>query len=229
MKRTVMPLHWKLPRKRFKWAVKPSPGPHPARKCIPLAVMIRDVLELATSYREAKKVIKGGGVEVDGRIVRDPKFPLGVYDVVSLTEVGKIFRVVPSRKRFLELREVGGEEADMKIVAIRGKKSVRGGKIQLSCHDGRNILIESGSNEGGYKIGDSLLIRVPEQTIVETLRLEVGQMAIVLGGRDVGRVGTIEEIDSLIRLRGTEEEPGTFLSKREDLIVIGLNPPITVR
>ncbi|MEM3193440.1 MAG: S4 domain-containing protein, partial [Candidatus Bathyarchaeia archaeon] len=67
LKREMTPTFWPIHRKKFVWALKPSPGPHPIERCIPLGVIVRDLLGLAETMREAKKIIAQGKILVDGR------------------------------------------------------------------------------------------------------------------------------------------------------------------
>ncbi len=45
------------------WVVRPSPGPHPLAKSLPLALLVRDVLRYTKTLREARYVIGKGGVD----------------------------------------------------------------------------------------------------------------------------------------------------------------------
>lgn len=56
MKRLTMPRSWPLPRKSSIWIQKPNPCGHPLDKCMPLGVILRDVLGVAQNKREAKKI-----------------------------------------------------------------------------------------------------------------------------------------------------------------------------
>ena len=56
LKRYGIPKFWPLSKKEKVWAVKPRPGPHPKDFCIPLQIIVRDILELAETSKEAKKI-----------------------------------------------------------------------------------------------------------------------------------------------------------------------------
>ena len=49
MKRLTMPRSWPLTRKTDIWVQKPNPGGHSDEMCMPLGVILRDVLGLAHS------------------------------------------------------------------------------------------------------------------------------------------------------------------------------------
>ena len=44
IKRLVMPRSWPLPRKSSIWVQKPNPGGHSIENCMPMALVLRDVL-----------------------------------------------------------------------------------------------------------------------------------------------------------------------------------------
>ena len=47
IKRLVMPRSWPLPRKSSIWVQKPNPGGHSIENCMPMALVLRDVLGVA--------------------------------------------------------------------------------------------------------------------------------------------------------------------------------------
>ena len=198
LKREATPAFWPIHRKKFVWALKPSPGPHPIERCIPLGVIVRDLLGFAKTMREAKKIIAQGKILIDGRVRRDEHFPVGLMDVVSIPEINANYRVLPYEKGLI-LHKISSEEAKYKICRIENKTTVNGGHIQLNLHDGRNILIrsEDPSNPAGniYRTFDTLKISLPDQEILEHLRLETGMMAIFVDGENIGKYGIIREID----------------------------------
>jgi small subunit ribosomal protein S4e len=90
LKRLKAPKFWKLPKKSRKWAVSPRPGPHRKFESIPLAIALRDIVKIAETGSEAKKIIKMGEILVDGKIRRDHKYPAGLMDAISIPKM-KIF------------------------------------------------------------------------------------------------------------------------------------------
>ena len=71
LKRLNTPAYLQIKRKHGKFFVKPSPGPHPSRFSLTLLHVLRDLLKIVDSHREAKKLIGLGNIKVDGKIVRD--------------------------------------------------------------------------------------------------------------------------------------------------------------
>lgn len=235
LKREATPEFWPIHRKKFVWALKPSPGPHPIERCIPLGIIVRDLLGFAKTMREAKKIIAQGKILVDGRVRRDEHFPVGLMDVLSIPEINAYYRVLPCEKGLM-LHRINHEEAGYKICRIEDKTTVNGGHIQLNLHDGRNILIrsEDPSNPAGniYRTLDTLKISLPDQAILEHLRLDLGMMAIIVDGENIGKYGVIKDIEELEgqkrrrNLVTIEDERGqTYQTILDYVFVIGDRTP----
>ena len=69
-KRLVMPRTWPLTRKTDIWAQKPNPSGHPLEMCMPLGIILRDVLGVAHNMREPKRILHSRQVMVDGEILQ---------------------------------------------------------------------------------------------------------------------------------------------------------------
>lgn len=136
------PGYWPILRKKHKWAVKPSPGPHPIEASLPLLIVVRDLLGLADTAREARKIISEGHVEVDGRVRKNYKYPVGFMDVVRVRITGDLYRVLPYPVKQIVLHPISEEEAGYKLLRVENKTIVKGGHVQLNLYDGRNVIIK---------------------------------------------------------------------------------------
>ncbi|MCD6445627.1 30S ribosomal protein S4e [Candidatus Bathyarchaeota archaeon] len=198
LKRKPAPKFWPIHRKEHVWVVKPSPGPHPAKKCLPLAIILRDILGLAETRKEAKTIISQGKVLVDGKIRREDNFPVGLMDVISIPEINKLFRVLPSKKGLI-LHEISKEEATFKLCRIENKTIIKNGHIQLNFHDGSNLLIKvadpKNPEEDVYKTLDTLKISIPDRQIIEHVKVKKNCFAIITGGKNIGKFGRIIDIE----------------------------------
>jgi small subunit ribosomal protein S4e len=198
LKREAAPGFWPIHRKELMWTIKPTSGPHPIHQCIPLVIMIREVLDLAKTRKEAKKIVSQGKIKVDGRTIHDERFPVGLMDVVSIPEINQNYRVVPSDKG-LTLHALSEDETKFKICRIENKKTLNKGNIELNLHDGRNLLVHVESaqkpDEDVYTTFNTLKISVPEQEILEYLKLEKGNLAVFADGNNIGKYGTVASIE----------------------------------
>ncbi len=199
LKRFPAPKHWPIHRKEEKFTVRPRPGPHSINRCLPLLIIIRDILHLALSYREAKRIISEKKILVDGKVRTDIKFPAGLMDVISISDIDQHYRLIPVPRKGLIFHPIDAEEKSFKLCRINNKNTVRGGATQINLHDGRNILINM--EDLDQPIGDIydtinvLKITIPEQEILDHIKFEEGNLALAIEGKNMGYVGTITNIE----------------------------------
>ena len=197
-KRLNTPAFLQIKRKHGKFFIKSSPGPHPNRFSLPLLHIVRDLLEIVDNHREAKKLIGLGYFKIDGKVVRDKGFPIGLMDVLSIEKMNKHYRILPDSHYGLILHEITEKESTFKLCRIINKTNIKGGHIQLNLHDGRNILIRVNDprspKEDVCKRMDVLKISVPEQEIMKVLNFKENNLAIIMSGKNIGQVGKIINI-----------------------------------
>lgn len=189
MKRYLMPKYWPLSRKGKTFVARPRPGPHPMLMSMPLQVIVRDCLGYAEGAGEARSILKAGKVLVDGKARKDPNFPVGLMDIVEIPDTKEHFRVGVNRSG-LFLERISGSHAGSKLCRIEGKRTLKGGRTQLSLHDGRNVLLR----KDAYRTGDSLLLSLPGQKIIRHFSLARGARGLVIAGRNMGIQGRVGEI-----------------------------------
>jgi len=225
LKRLSAPNFWRIQKKVKKWTVTPSPGPHKKFECIPLLILVRDILKLADTAKEAKAIIKSGEVLVDGKPRKDAKYPAGLMDIVSIPKLKKNYRLVPFRGG-ITLIEISKKESSVKLCRINNKSHIKGGLLQLNLHDGRNILVKKDK----YKTGDSLLIELPSQKILEHVKMHPGNVAVITGGQNTGKIVEIKEVittrsrepNKIVCKSGKEE----FTAIKDYVFVIGYKNPV---
>lgn len=172
------------------------PGRHPLDASIPLAVVLRDYLQLTSTYLESKKVIRLGHVMVDGKIVREPRMAVGLMDVIHIPRIGKYFRVLPRFNVGLDLLEIAEEEAMIKPLQVKTKKHVPGGHIQLTLHDGRNLQFPSSNAEMmRIKVGDTVFINLQSKTVHATVPRVEGGYCLITAGSQMGMHGKLVRMD----------------------------------
>ena len=201
LKRLNTPKFLQIKRKHGKFFVNPSPGPHPSRFCLPLLHIVRDLLKIVNTHREAKKLIGLGHFKVDGKVIRDKNYPVGFMDVLALEKIKKYYRILPDSRYGLILHEIPEEESIFKLCRINQKTTIKGGHTQLNLHDGRNILIRikdpRNPKEDAYKRMDVLKISIPDQEIVKMLKFKENNLALIISGKNIGQVGKILSIKKL--------------------------------
>ena len=230
LKRLAAPEFWPVLRKEAKWVVKPSPGPHPVSRAIPMLIVVRDILGFARTGREARKLVAEGHFKVDGRVRRDYKFPVGLMDVIEVVDTGEFFRVVPVPVKVLFPVPITREEASFKLCRIEDKTTTKGGRIQLNLHDGKNIVVDA---EEGRKFMtmSTVKISIPDYKLLDYIPAEKGVVAVVIGGINVGRVGRIMNVSKGMRhyrklvLLEDLASGVNFYTTLDKIIVIGTSKP----
>lgn len=222
-KRVTVPVSWPIARKTHAWVAKTSPGPHSSADSMPLVMVLRDMLKLVDNAREAKRSLYEGKILVDGRAQKDYKLPVGIFDVISVPSLDQQYRMLKDEKGmfYLSLLEPG---AVRKLARIENKTILKGKKQQLNLSDGSNKLAE-----GDFKVGDSLVLSLPDKNIEEKIGFEVGNLAMVVGGKHSGQTGKIKEIITVkssqpnrVIISGDEE----FETIKDYVYMIGKDAPV---
>ena len=86
LKRLAMPRSWPLPRKTSIWVTRASAGAHALELCMPIRVVIRDVLGYAKSAREVRHILHNDLASIDGKVCKDSRRGVGFMDVLTLGE-----------------------------------------------------------------------------------------------------------------------------------------------
>lgn len=213
LRRSLAPYWWPIPRKEGGvWVVRPSPGPHSLAYSLPLALIIRDVLKYAKTLREARYIISRGYVKVDGTVRRDYKFPVGLMDVIEIVPTGEVYRVVPDEEKYYALLPIPTQEASLKLLRVEGKTAIKGGRLQLHFHDGRNLIV---SQDVGRQIKtfDTILYDLSNKTIKAHIPLKLGNIVLVTRGSNVGFSGQLYEVVWTLKRRRS-----VVAIKRDDVV-----------
>lgn len=205
LKRQMAPQFWGINRKSKRFVVTVRPGPHKKEFAIPTAVFLRDTLKIVNSLREAKSAIYGGRVKIDGVVRKSLHHAIGLMDVVELQDVSEVYRLVPTDGKILKPVKINESEKSKKIVRVASKTTIKDGKTQIGFHDGRSVISDTKVN-----VGDSCLIQVPDQKILDVLKLEKNAHVLVTRGVNAGQIGKVETI-----------EPGTFILPKRILLSLG--------
>ena len=152
-------------------------------------MLLKEVLDYASTTKEVKKIINANSIKVDCKPRKDFRFPVGFFDTIEFTGINEYFRVILNKKGKLGLVKIKKEELSLKPCKIIGKSMVRG-KLQLNLYDGKNILV----NNGAYMVGDTLLLSLPEQKISRHLKLDKKSAIFLTGGKHIGGIGNVEDI-----------------------------------
>jgi small subunit ribosomal protein S4e len=202
IKRNKMSTTWPLPRKTNKKRFIAVPT-HASNKCISVLFILRDVLKIAKTRKEAKYMTLNGDVKINNKVRADENFPVQVFDVIGLEQAKKNYRLEIVNKKF-QLKEISDKEAAVKIVKIGGKKILDGGKIQMNLTDGQNFVVKD-----KFSVGDSVVLNTKEDKIEKILPLKEGAEVEIVAGKHAGKKGKLVKFEEIATGR-------SYLVKLED-------------
>lgn len=222
MKRLTAPRAWPVKRKAAVWVTKQSPGAHSKERSVPAVLVLRDMLGMCDTAREAKRIVANRDILVDGKALKDAKAPVGLMDVVSVPKADAHYRMLLTPKGKLTLEAITKEEAAWKLCRIENKVLVKGGKMQLNLHDGKNILID----ENAYSTGDVLKIEVVGQKILGSYPLKEGAPILICSGKHAGSAATISEyMETNIQYENVVKFTDGSETVKRNVFVIGAKAP----
>lgn len=211
LKRLNAPKHWMLDKLGGIWAPRPSTGPHKLRECLPLSLVLRNRLRYSLTRRETVMIVLRRLVQVDHHIRTDLNYPAGFQDVITIPKTDEQFRLLYDTKGRFVLHRITKEEASYKLLRVSkvstGSKATIGhnpfhtaqaGVIPyVTTHDGRTVRFA----DPNVKVHDTIKFDLKQNKSVGHLKFDVGQLALITRGANIGRVGTILSI---------EKHPGSF-------------------
>ena len=189
LKSCAAPKSWVIQRKVHKWIIKPLPGAHPLEKMIPLGLLMRQ-LGCGQTTREIKKILNDGNATVNGKTIKKVHHGVGFLDAISIKPDTHLRGTINSKGK-LQFINAPQNEMNKILCKITGKKTVKEGKTQYNLSNGRNILAEKDK----YATGDSLLVEVPSQKVIEHIPMAKGNIALLTGGRHTATIGKIEDLE----------------------------------
>jgi small subunit ribosomal protein S4e len=232
MKRLFAPSHWMLDKLSSStssasghWAPRPSSGPHKLRECLPLVVLLRNRLKYALNYKEAKQILVQRLVKVDGKIRTDHTYPAGFMDVISVEKTKEHFRLLYDTKGRFVVHKISPEEAAYKLCRVKKVLKTAQGVSAVVTHDGRTIRYadpEIASN-------DTVRVDIATGKILGICKFEHGNVCMISGGNNIGRVGTITHREKhpgsfeIVHLK--DKEGHSFATRLQNVTVIGKDRP----
>ncbi|KAG9307204.1 hypothetical protein G9A89_017032 [Geosiphon pyriformis] len=221
LKRLAAPSHWMLDKLTGTYAPKPSPGPHKLRECLPLIVFLRNRLKYALTGKEVKSILMQRLVKVDGKVRTDTTYPAGFMDVITIEKTGENFRLIYDIKGRFTIHRITTEEAKYKLAKVK-KVEVGARNIPfIVTHDGRTIRYP----DPVIKVNDTIKFDLENNKITEVIRFEVGNIAMITGGRNMGRVGVITHREKhmggyhIVHVKDAQERQ--FATRLNNVFVIG--------
>ena len=189
LKRIAAPRTWKLNRKEHKFTLRPNCGAHSLDNGLALGVILRDHLGVVSTMSEAEKLLNNNEILIDGKRKKDRKTIVGLFDRLTISKLGLNYELSLNDKGRLIVSEISPEESSVKILKVIGKTVLPKNKIQLNLYDGKNIFYDQ-----PVKVGDSVLISLPDLKIKGILPLKEGANVFLVKGKHAGSKGILKSI-----------------------------------
>jgi len=189
MKRISAPKTWPLARKQSLFVIRPNPG-RVHQLSLPLGFILKDVLGICETLREVKVLLSHRKVQVGGVIRSDYKHPVGLYDVISLSD--QSYRVTLSTQTGkLSVIPVDAKEKDSLLQQITSKQLIKGGVVQIGFLGGTTIRTDSAKE---YLVGDSVVLDANKK-IAQHISFAKGAKVQFIGGKHIGKKGVVQSIE----------------------------------
>ena len=181
-------------------------------------------------------------IKVDGKVRTDPTFPAGFMDVISIEKTGEHFRLVYDTKGRFTIHRISETEAEYKLCKVccpwirppaapphppltpdevkrvqLGKKGVP----YLVTHDARTIRYPDPT----IGVNDTVKVDLATGKITEFIHFDTGTIAMVTGGRNMGRVGVITHRErhdggfDIVHIKDATDN--TFATRLSNVFIIG--------
>ncbi|GIU69295.1 MAG: 30S ribosomal protein S4e [Candidatus Woesearchaeota archaeon] len=209
---------WKIQRRGIKFITRSNPGGMSKYFTMPVSNLLKYELKLASTTKEVKYIITNGDILINHKKITDYKYPVCFTDIISLPKTKEHYRMIITTLGILKPIPITEAESKIKILKIIGKSYVKG-RMQLNLMNGLNLFFE----KQHYKVGDSLIVTVPDNIVKEHLPLEKGALVLLYKGKHVGKTGILQEIKEKSVIVKTNED--VYETKKDYVLVVGKDKP----
>jgi len=188
-------------------------------------VFIRNRLKYALNGREVKAILMQRLVKVDGKVRTDSTYPAGFMDVISIEKTGEVFRLVYDTKGRFTIHRITAEEGQYKLAKVKRVQLGAKGIPYLVTHDARTIRYP----DPDIKVNDTVKIDLETGKINSYIHFDTGVIAMITGGRNMGRVGVITHRErhdggfDIVHLKDALDN--SFATRLSNVFVIGTEKP----
>ncbi len=197
----------KIYRKTSAYVTKPAPGRHSLEANISISTVLREKLGVANTLREVKRLLQSGSIKINGKVIKEPKYPIGFGDLLELVPSKEQYRVSVSKGGTFAL-EKGGSKQIFKVV---GKYIASKGKVMIRLDNGTVV-----HSDKEVHVNDSIELKNGKPGSI--IKMENGKRCFVVKGTHASESGVIKNINSgsaqrdpLVRIEGSTGEFETLL------------------
>jgi small subunit ribosomal protein S4e len=142
-------------------------------------------------------------------------------DVISIEKTGEHFRLVYDTKGRFTIHRITAEESKYKLCKVKKLQVGAKGIPYVITHDGRTLRYP----DPLVKANDTVKLNLETGKMEAFIKLEVGNLAYITGGRNMGRVGVITHRErhqggyDIIHVKDSLER--TFATRLSNVFCIG--------
>ncbi len=184
LKRLAASKYMRISKKGNAYIAKPLPGPHALHSSITIASLLRDKLHIAGSYSDAKSITGSEGIEINGKIIRNEKHPVGFPDIIHIIPAHEYYKIKIGKNANFGIEKCA--DTEVRTLKIINKYTLRGGKPMVRLMDGSVIPAAE-----GMKVNDSVVL---SKEGTKTITMEKGAKCLVISGTHASESGVIAEL-----------------------------------
>ncbi len=175
------------------------------KNSVPVVIALRDMLGLARTLAEVKKIINLGLLKINGKVVKNPRESIKIFNVFEADKPYSLTILPTGRFSFQEL---DSKSANKRLCKVKNKKLLKNSVIQLNLHDGSNILTKS-----PISVQDSVYLDISGK-ISSHVSFEKGKSVFVMSGKYSGQTGKIESVENnMVKIKFKDKEDEVTLPK----------------
>ncbi len=172
-----------IPRKGTKYIARASSH---LNDSVPVVIAVRDMLKLAKTTREVKKMIAQKLLKINGKAIRDYRESIKLFNIFEADKTYWLSLLPTGKFVFKEL-----SKKEDRLGKVINKRLIKRGVLQLNLHDGTNVLTKNKK----INTGDSVYLD-KKGNIVGHIPLEKGREVFIVSGKHQGNIGKIDSVDN---------------------------------
>jgi small subunit ribosomal protein S4e len=219
LKRVAAPKSWMLGKMEGAFAIKPLSGPHRSSECIPLAYLLSRFLKYARNGKEIGIILRGKNVKINGRVVTNKRFPVGLFDVMSIEKTNEHFRLLYNIHKKFQLHRIDSAEAAYRLCKVVKKYTHRDVPyVATNCGSIFRFV------DPAIGIDDTVKVDLKTRRVLDYIKPGPEKIVFVYKGKCHGRIGAITSVEQ--KKDGTvldlvDAEGNAFASIMRNSAVIG--------
>jgi small subunit ribosomal protein S4e len=157
---------------------------------VPVVVLLRDVMEVVYTAKEAKYVVQNEFIKVNGSSVKTIKSPIGMFDVIEIPKLDKKFMFLFNTNGRVRLVDIND---NLLYAKVTNKTMVKGGKAQINTMNGYNMVVDT-KEASKISTNSTVAIDITKKKITSILPLDVKSEVYIMDGKYRGQFGVVTQV-----------------------------------